>query len=196
MSSTPPDAIRPPSSGPERDPSRPTEGGLPSEEELEARARECFTQWGVIDLLAHIEVVWNRRLSTSAGRAHPRRLQIHLNPRLLARVPERVDEVLVHEAAHLATALLHPGSSHHGSEWANLMQQAGHEPKRTHDFPVEGLRRSRSYFLHLCSGCGERRIMDDARAPKSCDCDPALTDVFRAPRDKEGLSALNRHRVG
>ena len=161
---------------------------------LETRARELFTLWGVIDRLAHVEVIWNRRLRTTAGRAHLSTIQIHLNPRLLARVPERIDEVLTHEAAHLATALVHGrNAQHHGPEWRALMEQAGHDASRTHDFPVEGLYRSRSWFLHHCPDCGDRRILDVARADRACGCSAKIT-VYRAPRTDKGRRALERHR--
>ena len=204
MSSTP-RTETPPNSDP--DPSRSdgrSDGGsegalpesdLPDEQELERRACELFTLWGVIDRLAHVEVLWNRRLRTTAGSAHLRTIQIHLNPRLLARVPERIDEVLTHEAAHLAVGLVHGhGARHHGPEWVALMAAAGHDGERTHDFPVAGLLRSRSYFLHVCSGCGDRRILEAACAPRSCECKKAKIAVFRAPRTPAGRAALDAHR--
>ena len=80
---------------------------MPAAAELEARARRLFALWGELARLAHIEVIYNARLRTTAGRAFLRRLQIELNPHLLARVPERLDEVLAHEAAHLVVALRH-----------------------------------------------------------------------------------------
>jgi predicted SprT family Zn-dependent metalloprotease len=165
---------------------------LPDEEDLEARARELFTLWGVVDRLAHIEVLWNGRLRTTAGRAHLRTIQIHLNPRLLARVPDRIDEVLTHEAAHLAVALIHGlDARHHGPEWAALMAAAGHEAKRTHDFPVAGLLRTRSYFLHYCAACGDRRILDSATGA-ACPCSEPQLTVYRAARNPRGLRALER----
>ncbi len=168
---------------------------LPDEEELEARARELFSLWGVIDRLAHVEVLWNRRLRTSAGRAHLRTIQIHLNPRLLSRVPERIDEVLTHEAAHLAVALVHGRRArHHGPEWVALMTAAGHDANRTHDFPVAGLYHGRSYFLHLCLECGHRRILGVAQVSKACACAKAKIGVFRAPRTTAGRRVLERFR--
>ncbi len=166
---------------------------LPSEARLEARACEFFATWGLLDRLAHVEVIWNRRLRTTAGRALPKRLQIQLNPRLLARVPAQLDEVLAHEAAHLATALVHGvGVPPHGPQWADFMAQLGLPPRTTHDFPVDGLRAQRSYFLHHCHNCGDRRILDNSRAPRNCNCDPRGLSVYRAPRSPRGRNALEQ----
>ena len=162
--------------------------------ELEARARNLFDTWGVLDRLPHVQVVWNSRLRTTAGRSRPRALQIELNPNLLARVPERIDEVLAHEAAHLATALTHgPRVRHHGPEWTSLMEAVGLEPRARHEFPVSGLTRVPSYYLHQCLDCGERKITRLAREKRSCGCPASSLRVFRAPRSTAGLAALRRH---
>ena len=124
--------------------SRDPEPSLPSEQELEAKVCGFFEIWGLLDRLAHAEVHWNPRLRTSAGRCLPKRLQIELNPRLLARAPERIDEVLAHEAAHLATSLVHGFRVRpHGREWAGFMAMLGLPPRVTHDLPVERARRRR-----------------------------------------------------
>ena len=116
--------------------------GLPSSESLEARACEFFRAWGVLDRLAHVEVVFNSRLQTTAGRARLRRLQIELNPHLLERFPKAIDRVLAHEAAHLATWLVHGEDvAQHGSEWRAMMRAIGQSADVTHDLPVDDLRR-------------------------------------------------------
>ena len=122
--------------------SRTPEPTLPTEEELEAKACAFFEAWGLLDRLAHVEVRWNPRLRTSAGRCLPKRLQIELNPWLMARVPDRIDEVLAHEAAHLATSLVHGFRVRpHGQEWAGYMAKLGLPPRVTHNFPVERSKR-------------------------------------------------------
>jgi predicted SprT family Zn-dependent metalloprotease len=166
------------------------ESALPTGPELEARARRLFDLWGDPERLAHIEVVYNSRLRTTAGRAFPRRLQIELNPHLLARVPERLDEVLAHEAAHLVVALRHgTDAPQHGVQWSALMEAAGHPPRATHDLPVDGLRRRRSYFLHRCPDCDDRWISTTPQGPRRCGCRARIA-VFRAPRTAAGRSAL------
>ena len=118
------------------------EDSLPTEDQLEGRLSAFFEVWGLLDRLAHTEVRWNPRLRTSAGRCLPKRLQIELNPGLLAGAPERIDEVLAHEAAHLATSLVHGfGVRPHGREWAGFMAQLGFPPRVTHDLVVRRPRR-------------------------------------------------------
>ena len=173
---------------------KPEPAELPEPADLEARARSFFDTWGVLDRLAHVQVVWNRRLRTTAGRSRPRALQIELNPQLLSRVPERIDEVLAHEAAHLATALTHGSRArHHGPEWSNLMEAVGLKPRARHDFPVEGLARVPSYYLHLCLDCGGHQITHLIREPRICRCPARSLRVFRAPRSAAGLAALRLH---
>lgn len=118
--------------------------GLPSEKLLEAKVCGFFETWGLLDRLAHVEVRWNPRLRSSAGRCLPKRLQIELNPRLLARDPGQIEVVLAHEAAHLATSLVHGFDvAPHGEEWVGFMTALGLPPRVTHDIPVARARRRR-----------------------------------------------------
>ena len=76
-----------------------------------------------------VEVSWNRRLATTAGRAFVRGGRIELNPRLLATVPDQIDSVLVHEAAHVAAfRLFGENIPAHGRHWRSLMRLAGCAP--------------------------------------------------------------------
>ena len=93
--------------------------GLPTPGELEERADGLFRLWGVPP--GTCQVVWSRRLRTSAGRAHLRHHRIHLNPRLLARHPQAVAEVLAHEAAHVAA---HHQLARLPREWKQLTRKA------------------------------------------------------------------------
>lgn len=115
---------------------------LPSAEELQRRAAQLLADWRVPD--AAIDVAWNDRLKTSAGRAFVRHGRIELNPHLLGRAPEQVQMVLTHEAAHIAAArLFGPAVPAHGRHWRSLMRLAGLPPKVTHDIPIEPRRRPR-----------------------------------------------------
>lgn len=140
---------------------------LPTPAELQRRCAELFAQWQVLD--HEVEVVWNGRLSTTAGRAFVRRGRIELNPRLLARVPGEVDGVLIHEAAHVAAFRLFGANiPAHGRHWRSLMRHAGQEPRVTHKLPVDGLRRqgkskSRYLYLRLCDACGDREVLEQVR---------------------------------
>ncbi|MBM4060939.1 MAG: SprT family zinc-dependent metalloprotease [Planctomycetes bacterium] len=113
---------------------------LPAAAELTQRAAAMLAGWRVLDQA--VRVVWNDRLTTTAGRAFLKRGQIELNPGLLARAPEKLDRVLAHEAAHVAAfRLFGPNIPAHGRHWRSLMRLAGHAPEVTHDIPVHGLRR-------------------------------------------------------
>lgn len=167
---------------------------LPPVEELRQRAAALFELWRVPD--RSIEVRWNRRLKTSAGRAFVRSGRIELNPNLLAGAPEQVATVLTHEAAHVAAwRLFGPAADAHGRQWRALMRLAGCSPAVTHDLPVRRARRAKTryVYLRLCDGCGDRRIMAAVRYGRCHGCsrrDSYL--VLRAPANAAGRAALQR----
>ncbi|MCB9888474.1 MAG: SprT-like domain-containing protein [Planctomycetes bacterium] len=166
---------------------------LPDESTLEARARRLFAAWDCLEQLGHVEVWWNPRLRTTAGRAIPLKLRIELNPTLLARAVDRIDEVLAHEAAHLAATLRYGRRIRaHGPEWAGLLAQAGWPVRVTHDLPVAGLRRGRSLFLRICVACSDRWINAKATPEACARCRRSEVRVFRAPRSEAGRAALQR----
>lgn len=148
--------------------------GLPTPEQLQLRATELFAHWRVLD--TKVEVTWNGRLSTTAGRAFVRGGRIELNPTLLAKSPDQVEAVLTHEAAHVAAFRLFGGNiPAHGRHWRSLMRIAGHEPSVTHKMPVEELRRRRtrrpSYlYLRMCGSCGERSVLEQVRYGRCPGC--------------------------
>lgn len=151
-----------------------TSADLPTPEQLQRRCAQLFELWRVLD--KEVEVSWNRRLSTTAGRAYVRRGCIELNPRLLARVPEEVDGVLTHEAAHVAAYRLFGANiPAHGRHWRALMRTAGQEPRVTHKLPVEGLRRrakarQRFLYLRLCDACGDLVVLEQVRYGRCPQC--------------------------
>ena len=162
---------------------------LPAEPELRARLQPLFECWGVARELAGVTVEWSRRLQTAAGRAWFEPPRIKLNPRLLARVPAAIEQVLVHEAAHLAVFVRHGARAlPHGTEWRALMRAAGLPPQTTHRYPIQGLGRARYWYLHICSGCGGRAILRQARRLRCC----GTMLRIRAPRSKQGYGMLAR----
>lgn len=93
------------------------------------------------DFLRHgIHLRWNARLRTTVGRAVLEDMVVELNPRLLARHPEEVRPVLVHELAHLVVHRLHGLQPDHGRVWRAYMRRAGESTRATHDLDVRGLR--------------------------------------------------------
>ncbi len=99
--------------------------------------------WDVLDLTAAIQWRWYPRLRTSAGRAVFADMMVELNPLLLARHPEEVRPVLIHEAAHLVVQRLHGTQPPHGRIWKHYMRAASESDKATHNLDVTGLRRKR-----------------------------------------------------
>lgn len=104
---------------------------------------DAFDLWGALDLTTATSWIWNPRLRTTAGRAVFIDMLIELNPLLLARHPDQVEPLLVHEAAHLVVQRLHGRQPPHGDYWKAYMRKAGHSTRATHDLDVRGLRARR-----------------------------------------------------
>jgi predicted SprT family Zn-dependent metalloprotease len=179
---------------------------LPSAAELETRASELLASWRVAD--TRLRVVWNEKLTTTAGRAFQRRGRIELNPTLMERAPDQLPMVLTHEAAHLAAFRLFGANiPPHGRHWRSLMRLAGHEPAITHDIPVDDLRagacsgrrgsarprRRRLVYLRVCDACGDRQLMAAVRYGRCRGCsarDSFL--VMKTAATPAGRAALAR----
>lgn len=174
---------------------------LPTPALLQRRTRELLQLWRVREV--DVEVSWNRRLSTTAGRAFVRGGRIELNPHLLSRSPDQIDPVLVHEAAHVAAfRLFGDNIPAHGRHWRSLMRLAGAEPEVTHSMPVDDLRRGRRpvrpryVYLRLCDGCGERVLQQQVRYGRCQRCDRRDGFLVVRTRDNDaGRQALLRMSV-
>ncbi|MBL8753196.1 MAG: SprT-like domain-containing protein [Planctomycetes bacterium] len=173
---------------------------LPTVAELTERCAALFAQWRVLD--TRIEVAWNDRLTTTAGRAFQKRGRIELNPKVLARAPDQVSMVLAHEAAHIAAFRLFGANiPAHGRHWRSLMRLAGHEPAVTHDIPVDDLRaaararprRATFVYLRVCDACGDRQLMAALRYGRCGGCDARDSFlVMKARAGAAGRAALER----
>lgn len=166
---------------------------LPNASELEQRVRDLMAAWRVPD--AAVQVRWNERLQTAAGRAFVRTGRIELNPKLLGQAPDQLPMVLAHEAAHVAAVrLFGAGVPAHGRHWRSLMRLAGYEPKVTHDIPVPGRRRTarrRFVYLRVCDGCGDRRLYATVRYGRCQGCEARDRFlVLRASATAAGQRAL------
>ena len=69
--------------------------------ELERKAREMLLALSASDLAKSVQVEWNARLFSAAGRADFRRKLVSLNPRLHEHDAAEIDRTLRHELAHL-----------------------------------------------------------------------------------------------
>lgn len=167
---------------------------LPGVAELRRRTAALLAQWRVVDTAVNVR--WNTRLTTTAGRAFLRNGRIELNPTLLARALDQLSMVLTHEAAHIAAfRLFGPNIPPHGRHWRALMRLAGHEPEVTHKIPLRAprARRRRLVYLRVCERCGDRTIQKAVRYGRCQGCsarDSFL--VLKAPATAAGRSALDR----
>lgn len=173
---------------------------LPAAVELEQRVAVLMVGWRVLDPV--VKVVWNEKLTTTAGRAFQRNGRIELNPTLLAKAPDQLAMVLTHEAAHIAAFRLFGANlPAHGRHWRSLMRLAGHEPAVTHDIPVDDVRparravvrRRRYVYLRVCDACGDRVLLAAVRYGRCQGCsarDSFL--VMKAPASAAGQAALAR----
>ncbi len=169
---------------------------LPSEEEIAEKVAWILGSWGC-ERPACLEVRWNFRLRTAAGRAVLEKdLRVELNPHLLARHPEQFLPTLVHELAHIMVFCLYGRTPKaHGSEWQSLMRRAGQDPQARHSMNVDGLRRKRRKFLylHVCKGCKANVIYRKVRRDIACGaCGPGEFLILRSSATPEGLELLRR----
>ena len=98
---------------------------------------------------------WNRRLTSTLGRAYGRGKRIELSkPIWPVTDPEMRRETIVHEVCHVAAYLLFGGdlSNSHGWEWVMMMERCGyHNPQTKHRVDL-------------------RSIQNRNRHPVFCDC--------------------------
>ncbi len=111
-----------------------------------------------LDLLAdQVQVRWNPRMRTTAGRAIWPDAIIELNPKLVAIAPEEIQRTLLHELAHLV-AYARAGRrriSAHGAEWQKACADVGIPGERaTHSLPLPG-RKMQKKWRYTCAVCGE-----------------------------------------
>ena len=122
---------------------------------LERKARELLQTLNAPELATSVQVEWNARLFSAAGRADFRRKLVSLNPRLREHDAAEIDRTLRHELAHLL-AQFRAGRRRvapHGAEWRKACRDLGiADESRTHALPFPIKRRSRP-FLYECPRC-------------------------------------------
>lgn len=119
----------------------------------------CRTLVGNLKLMAlaeNVEVVWNRRLTSTAGSANFKSSRISLNPRLREISDDEIDRTLRHELAHLI-AHARAGKRRidaHGPEWRQACAELGIPgEQRCHDLPLPR-RKQLPKYAYQCPGCG------------------------------------------
>lgn len=146
----------------------------PIDEELTNWCRDMARQLGLDDLAEQIEVVWNPRMRTCAGRAFWPQQWIELNPKIKAFEPEQNMITLRHELAHL---IAHARAGRrkiapHGIEWRQACADLGIAGEGAcHRMPLPPRKLARRY-LYQCPKCfaeyARVRKFDRARACLTC----------------------------
>lgn len=141
---------------------------------LEAKTRELLRAVAAEELGNAVQVEWNARLCSAAGRADSRRNLVSLNPLLQQHDAAEIDRTLRHELAHLLaqfrskTRRVPP----HGREWRKACRDLGiADEARCHNLPFPVRQRTRR-FLYRCSRCGKDfpRVRRIKRTVACLDC--------------------------
>ena len=129
--------------------------GIFRDDLLTFRSIELLNKAGSPQVAKKVQVVWNSRLTTTAGLARYRENMVVLNPRLKHFSADEVDRTLRHELAHL---LAHSRSRRrriapHGDEWKQACRDLGlRDEKRCHDLPLPRRTVTRKHFYE-CVHC-------------------------------------------
>ena len=103
---------------------------------LAERIRAWFVLWGVEDSDSPVEIRVSTRMTRSIGSADGRRNRMTLAVWLFNQPEEIVNEVVCHEAAHLAVFRSYGTEPKpHGREWRTLMRHAGFPPRTRLEVP-------------------------------------------------------------
>ena len=122
-------------------------------------------QWGLAGMELGVDVRFTPRLRRALGRCEPHTGRISLHAGLQS--PQHwklLDQVLCHEAAHIAAYHLYGGMADpHGPEWADLVRAAGYTPEirmraTALSTGTAAVSRSRQRVVHVCPVCQSRRV--------------------------------------
>lgn len=99
-------------------------------EALRVSLRHYLGLWQLEELEPEIELRISSRMTRTIGSAHQGKNRITFAIWLFNQPTEIIEEVVCHEAAHLAASTLYgPGIRPHGREWQALMRKAGVAPR-------------------------------------------------------------------
>ena len=154
--------------------------------------------WSVPELPHRVRIVFSARLQSSLARCAPRAGLIRLNPGLAEADAAELREVVCHEAAHVATWLLHGRRARaHGNEWKAMMRLAGYEARvrwadDTVPAPVRA-RRPSVVYIHTCPTCRAHWVARRAVAVWRCGaCRDAGREGRLTVRRRDLLTAETR----
>ena len=140
-------------------------------EVLQTSAELLLKNMGYSELAGSLKVLWNHRLSTTAGLACYRKRQVLLNPRLIQFGMPEVDRTLRHELAHLV-ARFRAGKRRiqpHGAEWRAACIELGlKNEKACHNLPLPRKIITRRH-IYVCKKCkAEVRRVRPFKRPVAC----------------------------
>ncbi len=122
---------------------------------MKAEAAAAARALGLHRLSTALDIQWNSRLQTTAGRASSPLYRIELNPRLIEVGIKEIRRTMLHELAHLV-AKERAGRRNiqaHGPEWRQACKDLGIPGEsRTHSLDWAS-RRQRRKFLYTCPQC-------------------------------------------
>ncbi len=127
-----------------------------SDAALTAEVQGWFRSLGAAVLALQVQVRWNGRMRSTAGKAWMERGLIELNPRLLGVEEAEVERTLRHEAAHLLAYWRARGRriQSHGAEWRQACVDLAIPGERvTHTLPFPQRRVAKRYH-YACPQCG------------------------------------------
>jgi SprT protein len=111
------------------------------------------------DYAGKVQIVWNKRMRSTAGRAYLNLAKVELNPRLLyigADPLGNVRQTLLHELAHLLAYHRHGAKIlAHGNEWKQACADLGIPGESaTHSLPLPS-RKQQKKWRYTCPVCFE-----------------------------------------
>ncbi len=123
-----------------------------SSEDLHTFSIDALHRIGERSLSKRVEIDWNPRMRSTAGRANLQSNTIEMNPKLQAFGEAEVYTTVLHELAHLIawSRSRHRG---HGADWKKAcLDLSIPNEKATHTLPLPS-RRQKKKWLYKCSTC-------------------------------------------
>jgi len=129
-------------------------------------AISLIAQYAGEEYAKSVNIVWNKRMRSTAGRAFLTTAKVELNPRLLhidEKPLKHVRQTLLHELAHLLVYHRFKGKKvqAHGAEWKQACADLGIPGESaTHNLPLPS-RQQRKNWRYTCPNCEE--VIDRVR---------------------------------
>jgi len=132
-----------------------SESKLQDPADLENLAEKHLQKLGLDSLAEKLEIIWNPRMRSTAGKAHWPSAKIELNPLLQKISQEEIERTFLHELAHLLAYHRHGVKNirAHGSEWQQACEDLGIPGEAvTHKLPLPR-RQLRRRWRYRCPHC-------------------------------------------